>query len=264
MEEKEENKVIEQTNETQATENLENAENQEVAKEVKQEKTEPAKTDDEIYEEIQAEKLLQKRKKKRIAILCGLSLAFVLALSLIIMAVVPISLKPACIGNDFTQVILYHGKDNPRNVDVAKFKTYYNKAFKQNFLEALFSGSLSYDIEENGNESSASSVLGEQGTLRGGNSYFAVLSFDEKEVTYRSGKTYKSRYLPDGNLTFTSAYIVLNEGEGVQDTTIYIPARRQKSASDTTIGKDYLITITVRSNSNIIVKNWDNLKTKNA
>ena len=66
-------------------------------------------SDDEIYTKMQTEKLVQRKKKRKIITAVAMGFAFLLAFVVIILATVPVSLKPNCIDNNYTEVRLYNG-----------------------------------------------------------------------------------------------------------------------------------------------------------
>lgn len=232
----------------------------ETQQETKVEKTEKVekKSDEEIYGEIEAEKLLKKKKKRRILTFCGLSVAFVLALTLIILAVVPVSLKPKCLEGDFTSIIMYKGDGSiGRAADEEKFMKYYNKAFSQTCLSALFSGS--FQIEET--EGSNTGITGANGSLQ--NLPHIVLTCEDRTVTNQKGKAWLSTSRGkswDGIMTFNTAYIVLNTTKGVQESTIYIIGH---NPNEETLPKDkqkeYLITFKIKADTSIIYNAWDEI-----
>lgn len=228
-------------------------------------------SDDELYAKIQTEKLLRKREIRRISTIAGLCFAFVLALCVIVLAVVPVSLKPRCMIGGFSSVALYPGTTNGVAFDeddegYKEFMKYYDKAFSQPYISAIFSGSLlSYDIEEKCEN--VSNVLGSSGELITNNTYFVRLRYSQERVfTYQSGRQYKSNYYtskwPDGKLTFTDVYFVVNQKAGFQKTEVYVVAKYPQFDKDGVLmkePKEYLITITVKANTFAIYDNWQEL-----
>ena len=238
-----------------------------------EEKEQPRElTDDEKYAKIQTEKLLKRKKTRRIATFCGMCVALVIALVLIILAAVPVSLNPKCLSGDYWRVYLHRGSDysvlsendEKTSQKFAQFTGIYNDAFKQTYLTAIFSGSLfNYQIEEGKEE--ASSVVGSGGSLVGSGKYFVELNYSsDKTLTTQNGKAYTSRYWAnattewDGTLKFTKVYIVLNEDSGVSDTTIYIVSSVPSSSASSGM-RDVLVKITVRADTSKIFKAWDSL-----
>lgn len=230
----------------------------------KKEKVEPAQesfegmSDDEIYTRLQTEKLVQKRKRRRIITAVAMGVAFALALVVIILATVPVSLKPNCIDNNFTEVRFYNGTniDNPVGAILNDderfddFKKVFDKSFAQSCLSALFSGSLfAYDIEEN--HDTLTRAMNE---LTSSNTYFVQLTYQtEHKVTKQSGKVYHSnRYAQrDWTFTFKTVYITVNSDAGFRETRVYIPV----SYPDSEEG-EYAIVITVKANTNKIRQAW--------
>ncbi len=232
-------------------------------------------TDDEKYAKIQTEKLLKKKKTRRIVTFCGMCVAFALALVLIILAAVPVSLKPNCLSDGYWEIKMFHGSSvaeatlHESDEKYAEFMGVYNDAFKQTYLTAIFSGSLfDYQIEED--KEQVSTVLGERGNLVGSGKYFVRLEYangEEKTLTTQNGKAYKSRYWAnattkwDGTLQFSQVYLVVSDTDGVSDTTIYIVSSIP-SSSATSGQREVLIKITVRADTSKIYKAWDSLTTE--
>ncbi|MBP3431611.1 MAG: hypothetical protein J6K39_02020 [Clostridia bacterium] len=228
-------------------------------------------SDDELYAKIQTEKLLKRKKTKRIATFAGLCFAFALAVCIIVLAVVPVSLKPNCLQDGFVRVYLHPGTTSSVSIseDDDKYDDFmrvYDKAFAQTYLNALFSGSLfSYDIQESVDSySDENAILGSFGSLVGTDTYFVRLEYSEKQtVTKQNGQAYISRYSNsswDGKLTFNEAFVVVNKTAGVQDTKIYISAERP-SKNET---KYTFLTITVKADTSAIYDAWSELTTTEA
>lgn len=227
-------------------------------------------SDDELYAKIQTQKLLKKKKQKRVATMVGMCAAFVLALVVIILAAVPVSLKPNCMEKGFYSVALYPGTTTQGGAfdegdeEYKKFMKAYDKAFSQPYIAAIFSGSIfSYDIEEK--LDSVSSVIGAGGSLVSNNQYYVRLRYaDEQKLTSRNGKVYKSRYSNstwDGKLTFTEVYFEVNQKAGVQETKVYVVAKGYPSSNSetSTTTKEYIVTITVKADTHAIYNVWSDL-----
>lgn len=232
----------------------------ETQQETKVEKTEKVekKSDEEIYGEIEAEKLLKKKKKRKILTFCGLSVAFVLALTLIILAVVPVNLRPKCLEGDFTRIVMFKGDGSTgRDVNEKKFMKYYNKAFSQTCLSVLFSGS--FEIEETKGDNTG--ITGKNGSLE--NLPHITLKCLDRTVTNQKGKPVLSSFRNkkwDGIMIFNTAYIVLNTTKGIQETTIYIVGYNPNEVlpPDGEPTK-YLITFKIKADTSIIYNAWDEI-----
>lgn len=229
-------------------------------------------SDDELYAKIQTQKLLKRKQQKRTATLIGMCFAFVLALVVIILAAVPVSLKPNCMEKGFYSVGLYPGTTNGHTInendeedkdDYKQFIKAYDKAFSQPYIAAIFSGSLfSYDIEEN--MATVSSVIGPGGSLIQNNQYYVRLRYaEEQKLTNRNGRVYKSRYSNstwDGKLTFTEVYFEVSQKAGIQETKVYVVANGYPVKNgDTTTIESRIITITVKADTHAIYNVWDDL-----
>lgn len=227
-------------------------------------------SDDELYAKIQTQKLLKRKQQKRTATLIGMCFAFVLALVVIILAAVPVSLKPNCMEKGFYSVALYPGTTasggafDEGSDDYKQFIKAYDKAFSQSYIAAIFSGSLtSYEIEEN--LTTVSSVIGPGGSLVQNNQYYVRLRYaEEQKLTNRNGRVYKSRYSNstwDGKLTFTEVYFEVSQKAGIQETKVYVVAKGYPSTSSegSTTTKDYIVTITVKADTHAIYNVWADL-----
>lgn len=226
-------------------------------------------SDDELYAKIQTQKLLKRKQQKRTATLIGMCFAFVLALVVIILAAVPVSLKPNCMEKGFYSVALYPGTTASGGSFYEgedKYKQFikaYDKAFSQPYIAAIFSGSLfSYDIEEN--MATVSSVIGPDGSLVQNNQYYVRLRYaEEQKLTNRNGKLYKSRLSNstwDGKLTFTEVYFEVSQKAGIQETKVYVVANGYPVKNgDTTTIESRIITITVKADTHAIYNVWADL-----
>ena len=149
MEEKELEAVQAENEEQKTEQQVEQKEEKKEKVEVKNEQPKEL-TDDELYAQIQTEKLLKKKKVKRIVTFSSLCLAFVLAVCLIVLAVLPVSLKPRCAVDGFTTIELYHSTQtlDPdivnafNNTDLRKdkfdlFMEKYNESFKTSYCLSL-------------------------------------------------------------------------------------------------------------------------------
>ncbi len=227
-------------------------------------------SDDELYAKIQTQKLLKRKQQKRTATLIGMCFAFVLALVVIILAAVPVSLKPNCMEKGFYSVALYPGTTasggafDEGSDDYKQFIKAYDKAFSQPYIAAIFSGSLfSYDIEEN--MATVSSVIGPGGSLVQNNQYYVRLRYaEEQKLTNRNGSLYKSRWSNnstwDGKLTFTEVYFEVSQKAGIQETKVYVVANGYPIINkDTTTIESRIITITVKADTHAIYNVWADL-----
>lgn len=218
-------------------------------------------SDDEIYTRMQTEKLVQKKKKRKLLTAVAMGVAFAFALVIIILATVPVSLNPHCIDNNFAQVRLYNGTNihapaatifkETEPERFGKFKKVFDKSFAQSCLSGLFSGSLfAYDIEE---EHELFDVAINR--MTSANPYYIRITYEkERKVTRQSGKVYYSdRYANrDWAFSFQDAYITVNADAGFKDTQVLIPVTYPDSEEG-----EYVIIITVKSNTNAIKKAWD-------
>ncbi|MBE7076240.1 MAG: hypothetical protein E7375_04190 [Clostridiales bacterium] len=230
-------------------------------------------SDDELYAKIQTEKLVRKKKKRKIATAVAMCVSLVFIVALIIMAAVPVSLQPNCIGGDYYTATIIPGTTQNRTATFVKgqegydkFDELLNNSFSQSFLSALFGGNMfDYDVEESSTTKSVSAI---QNELISNQTYFVKLHFNEDQLlTQQNGKAYVSNYrapnstIWDGSLHFSDAFVVVNKTEGYQDTKIYLAVNDFPTISngEVTGHKDVMVTITVRANTYEIYDAWNDL-----
>lgn len=234
-------------------------------------------SDDEIYAKLQTEKMLKAKQTKKLATLIGMCFSFVLAVILIVLASVPVSLKPSCIDDGFASIAMYPGSSSQGvafsegEEGYDKSVELYNKSFGQSYISALFSGSLlSYDIEEKLKE--PSTIIGPDGELNKNGIFYIRLRYSEERVlSYRNGKQYVSNIgntarWPDGKLTFTDVYIVVNQTAGFQDTKVYFIANyptfdENGNKQDKTEAR--IVTVTLKANTYQFYDAWEDLNALN-
>jgi len=232
-------------------------------------------SDDELYAKIQTEKLLNRKKVKKISTLIGVCFAFVLVAAIIVLAAVPFSLLPKCVDDNYHSVQLVKGSTSSGNKAFTKgsdgydkFQTLLEESFSQPYLSAIFSGSMfDYQIEEKYGQKQYDAVFGSTGTLASSETWYVRLQYEnEHTLTKQNGKKFVSGYSNsewDGVFTFTNVYIVVNSEEGFKDTKIYVPITYPEDFDDetgevTSTVKGVAI-ITVRANTNEIYEKWDEL-----
>ena len=288
IEKQTEGQIVESAEPTDvATESVTDAENAENGKKKKTKKEKKSKqkdlsqyenlSDDELYAKIQTDKLLKKKKNRRIATIVGMCFAFALAVVIIVLAAVPVSLKPRFIDGGFDQVKLYPGTANADasfSVGTERYDEFmkiYNEAFSQSYISAIFNGSLfTYSIEEN------TESAGENGTqlppsFISNNSYFVELRFTEPQTfTKQNGGVFHSKLenrwwtASRINLQFTTAYLEVKQSEGWQNVNVYVVGyypnfNTSGSLNETDPYDYYYIEVTVRANTNLIYEAWDDL-----
>lgn len=253
MEEKQDEKVLTENAEPEKVQTVET----ENAKEEKVVETE--KSDDERYAEIQTEKLLKKRKIRRISTFAALCFSFVLAATLIVLACVPVSLKPSCIKGSFRDVTLYPTSssltsgvslDAERTPEkYQKFMDMFDKAFSQPCLSALLGGNIGVEnVKEEYNVFS-----GFSGTFgnRDANAKYMRVRFDEKPFLVK-GKEYESIRFVGQTFKIDEVYVEINNVDGFSDTNVFVVVEYDKSSST----KQYYITVTVKANTYDLYNNW--------
>ncbi|MBR1890836.1 MAG: hypothetical protein IJ817_04105 [Clostridia bacterium] len=228
---------------------------------MEEEKTE-IMTEDEAYAKAETEKLLRSKKKRRIYTSIAMGFAFALAIVLIVLSTVPVSLRPACVENDYVTVRFsdsswgvyggsISGEEPTQAKKFAKFQDVFNDSFSQTYISAIFSGTLTnYTISEEYRDfSSAKSELQTNGTK-----YVALYYNDAKTIKNPNGSRYVSNgyATEDSVLTFKTAFVSVNSTEGFQNTKIYLETTYPGQT-----GK--LIVITVKANTHRIYEAWDDL-----
>lgn len=228
-------------------------------------------SDDEIYTKIQTEKLLSKKKKGKIATIVSLCLTFVLAVTLIVMASVPVTFIPKCLSKDFSRVNIYPGTTTSGiafeegSDGYNRFMELYSNSFSQTYISALFSGNIfEFEIEENWDSvPTLSEFVSNSG-------YVAYLQYEKDQtLTYRNGKKYSSRYHTSlwnySDLTFREVYVKLNKEAGMQNTTFYIVVNNYPVFDGANQQYDVkttgnLIKVTVKADTYSIYKAYDELE----
>ncbi len=256
---------------------MEKSEETEVEKNVTENQEQEKKlTDDELYAQIQTEKLLKKKKTRKIVTFSGLCIALALAICLIVLAVVPVSLKPRCAVGGFSEVELYHGESivgrfDDKDLGKDKFDLFlkkYNESFNTTYLSAIFSGSLfSYTIDENLlGAKSDSNVTDEEyenaydlaDMVENAPEYYAKLKFDsDRKFLRQNGSVFKSKYGSsgnwDGSLTYKYVFVAINQTKA-SHVTFYILGKSPQKQSD---DKNYhVITVDVKADTSQIYSVW--------
>lgn len=277
MKEEPSQKVSSSESQTQETKKTAKEKKQKQTKEKpKKKKSEPQDeqnlSEEEIYLQVQTEKLLKRKKTKKIATIVSLCAAMVLAFCVIILAAVPVSMQPKCLkGDDIVNVTLYGKKaaaatlsanENEEKLDL--FNKIFRQSFEQTCLSALFSGSLNhYDIDEKTYHSNPSvtndihSVLQGESYAGAGN-YLVRISFAKKKtLTNQNGEIYKSLWgssqLWDLQLKFTDAYVVVSKDGGLKDTKIFIVTTYPETSGNV----NRLVCVTVKADTSKIYDAWD-------
>ena len=218
--------------------------------------------DDEVYAKLETEKLLRRKKKKTIVASIAMAITFAFVVTFIVLASVPVSLRPYCVNNDFAVVrfsdangTLFGGvlskEEESQKKNFEKFVTLFDKSFEQTYISAIFSGSLGgYEINENYND-----FVSAKSTLIAEGKKFVSLEYDaEKTLTYQNGKQYISKYTSnEGALTFKNAWIEISDKDAFADTNIYLNVTYPNGQA----GK--LIVITIKANTYKIFKEWSAL-----
>lgn len=231
-------------------------------------------TEDELYAKIQTEKLLKRKKQKKIGVLIGAGFAFALVLCVIILGTVPVSLMPRCVKDDYYNATLVTEGSTARSHAIEKdsdgfeeFSNLLSDSFKQTYLSSIFSGSLNYyDIDEtNDSANDLRNKLLSDGT------YYVHLQYaNDMTLTLQNGKKYHSVYTPsnknlwNGELTFKDVYVVVNKDGGVKETKVYLETSRPTiSGNEVTGSKKVITAITVKADTSKIFEQWDKLMSLN-
>ncbi|MBP3619715.1 MAG: hypothetical protein J6J24_03545 [Clostridia bacterium] len=224
-------------------------------------------SDDEIYTKIQTAKLLKRKKTKRIATLVALCFSFALAVCVIVLSVVPVSLKPKCLYEGFSSVTMHSGygsewgfSRNNKEKTYEEFMKVYDESFAQPYISAIFSGSLfSYKITEEWSKTKDSVISSE---LTDNNAWYIKLAYDQDQTfTYQNGRVYESvisNSTFDGILKFKEAYIVVNEEAGFKSTSVLIVANNYPKKDGTL--ESHIVKVTIKADTNKIYDSWKDLK----
>lgn len=223
-------------------------------------------TDDELYAKIQTEKLLKKKKSKKIATFAALCVAMVLAICIIVLAAVPANLKPRCLKADFDEVTLIVGDISDRHYEkddekYDEFTSYFNKSFSQPYLSALFSGALfDYDIDEDKTDVSLNNNARDVIRNRVGRSSNLVELYyrTEQVITSQNGKVYQPTTVNASQYSFNYVYFVVGKDAGVRQAEIYFVAY-YPNPNDATLRNYRIVTVSLRADTSIIYNAWSTL-----
>lgn len=230
-------------------------------------------TDDELYAKIETEKLLKRKKHKKITTLCALCFCAALAIVVIFLAAVPANLSPKFIRSSYSTVAFYEGATIKNSYEVTddkyhEFNKVYKKAFSQTYLTALFGGNLGatapkerYEYKVEDAKSNGLSVVR---NLAENANYFVHLHYNTAQnFTYANGKAYTSGYSTsywNGQITFNDVFFAASETDGMQITTIYVignyPLVKNGQQYDT---RRSVIEVSVKANTNQIYNAWSSL-----
>lgn len=209
---------------------------------------------EQVIEKSYAEQIADKKKKKRIIIsIVSLSLVFMIALIVIVMACVKIDLKPTVI-KDPTRIYFNSQTTVQYDESTDEYKEFmeeYNKTFNISYLSALFMGQLGgYEIIEDQLQ-----TLPEEVTE---NTYVNFLYKNEKvTLTKQDGKTYYSKYNSNYSIDFTEVTFLLSSENKTQDMTIYLKYNWNTTGSGA--GKNYYAEIKLKANTYNLYKIYENL-----
>lgn len=248
---------------------------QEVKDTVKDEKVGATENlnEDELYARLQTEKLLKKKKTKKIATLASLCFAFAIAFIVIILATVPVSMKPNFLNSSDLEYLTFYGRSNSSPSTLYKndeedkqklelFNKHFNESFNQTYLTALFAGTLNfYDVKEPRTAISDAELLRGESYAGSGN-YLISLCFKQPQfITNQNGSIYKSNWgspsLWDLKLKFTEACVVVSKDAGLKDTKIFVLASYPTfSGREQTGTEQRLVTITVKADTSKLFNAW--------
>lgn len=245
------------------------------------EKPDEELSDDELYAKIQTEKLLKRKKIRKISTIVALCFVFALSVVMIVLGTVPFKLLPKCVNDDYYAIDMVTNGSNSYGAKhftqgengYKEAKKVIDSAFSQTYLSAIFSGSMfSYAIDEQ--NSNASSVIGDSGSLTTSRTSYLKLTYAEPRVlTKQNGAKYQSRYHStnwNGELYFSNVYIEISSDEGVKTSNVYVVVSYPltdggKLVLDNEGNIKYdtknmkIIKISVRADTSKISEKWDEL-----
>lgn len=209
---------------------------------------------EQVIEKSYAEQIADKKKKKRIITsIISLSLVFVIALMVIIMACVKVDLKPSVIKEPTR---IYFNTQSTVQYDSStdeykKFMEEYDKTFSLSYLSALFTGQLGgYEIIEDQLQALPSELT--EGVYAN-----FIYKNDKITLTRKDGKTYYSKYNSNYSIDFTEVTFALSSENKVQDTTMYLKYSWSTTDSGTT--REYYAEIKLKANTYNLYKIYENL-----
>ncbi len=165
-----------------------------------------------------AEQIADKQnKKKKIIAFSSIAVILVLIISIVVLAVVNINLKPSMISDPsyiyFNNETTY--KKNPNDEKYKEFMKEFDTCFTTSTLNGIFSGRLGgYDIIEDKTQISLSDELNEK-------NYVNFLYDDEQTLKFDNGTVYFSKYDTSKSIEFSQVVMVLSEEDRLQNTSLY-------------------------------------------
>ena len=170
---------------------------------------------------------LRQKKTTKIVALCLLSLVFVIVVLVVIAACINTNLKPNFI-QDPDRIIVYNQNSTygqfSKNASVEdsrydEFMNMFNESFSNNYLVALFSGSLGgYEIHKESERTKLSAI---QEELQKG-FYVQFVYTEPQTLKYSNGDIYNSIYASATPIEYTSLYFTLAEVDDFATLDIYV------------------------------------------
>lgn len=221
-------------------------------------------TDDELYTKIQTEKLLKKKKVKKITFISLMSVLFALVVVIICLASIPVDLKPEFLkASQYNANVIIDGKSfsgniSPNNDEKYKeFNNVLNDAFARTYFAGIFDGSLmQYDFSERRMtfEDFNTSLSNEEN-----NDYVYFELLQPQTLKNRDGSNYSSRVDSTAYpFEFTEVYMMLSSEEGNDEAVFYVVVKYvNNKTEDVNELTEYVIKLTTRGNTFAIYDHYN-------
>ena len=203
-----------------------------------------------------AEQIAEKKKKKKLLIsILSLSFIFLISLTIILLAVINVDLRPSVITNPSS--IYFNGQStvqyDKNDSEYEEFMKEYNKAFNSSYLTSIFSGRLGgYEIIEEHLTTLPEEVKNEN--------YVTFLYKSEEDyitLTKSDGKTYYSKYNSNYSIDFYEVTFKLSSEDKIEDMTMYLKYNWNTSNSGT--GKNYYAELKLKGNTFKLNEIYENI-----
>lgn len=240
-------------------------------KKEKNKEIEKAQTHDEIYESVENQRLFNRKKKKTIISITALSLVFIFAITIILMATIKVNLMPKCLADAeiYSIKVCTNGEtpaQSKKTITNAEdtndkyeiFLENYENMFKISFLNAWFSGQFSeYEIIEHIEDAFTKNSVESQYAARNAN-YFYVTFIGENKLTTKDGEKVISKYNSSYAISFKAMYMEVSKENKAVETSIYLVVDYPTSSS-TNSKLTRIVEVKLKANTSSLYESWNDL-----
>ncbi|MBQ8844602.1 MAG: hypothetical protein IJ008_01140 [Clostridia bacterium] len=239
-------------------------------KEKNQEVKKP-QTHDEIYESVENQRLFNRKRKKTIISITALSLVFIFAITVILMATIKVNLMPKCLADAEiysikvctngetpaqSKTIITEADDTNEQYEI--FLENYENMFKISFLNAWFSGQFSdYEIIEHIEDAFTKNSVESEYASKNAN-YFYITFINENKLTTKDGEEVISKYNSSYAISFKAMYMEASKENKAVETSIYLVVDYPTSGS-TNSKLTRIVEVKLKANTNALYESWNDL-----